>query len=788
MADFDLKIALSLIPSMTDDEVVIKQLIDSVEYYDTMLKDDSKKSLINFVLKNRLTEVGKLKLCASYDTTQKLVQDMKKLLLPRKSATAIQNRMQALKQGESSIDNFGQQLSSMFVDLTIAQSDGNSDTFNILKNLNEKQAIKRFADGLRNRRISTIIAARDYESLKDAIQGAKDEETVSAAEVTREDIILTEGYHSTLKLQERLGTSSSTSSAHTTIQLGALAEEPTDSQAAEDEPTESKELTLVSSINETIRLPLQDNKRYFVLPPRTESLHFITTNLQEDCVVCSSELQDGIFLASSLVTPINGKLPIRILNTTEKEAKLDDLRMSEGDVSLIHDEDVLRRMWQQTEDFSRKKEIRAHMYRLREERLRSLYSPEPHARDAKGCEFSAGAARGHGRSFADQSFQSLKSKEVRDAGSPPKEFSYSGQDLKELSNAGWNVESENKTTDDGHTHVKSVNANIEGRYDVEGGEGQFAAVDQHRQAITEYQDDTTSLRRNESSSNTAAQEQVVRQTDDGSHFSSTKTSSSSSRLQQVSSTKHESVPYVTNDDYALTREDYDTNNVEQTTRKVTKTSEHEQNLRNYDGGDLVSRKVEYPDSNTKVIVETRELADGTRVTSTRREFRAPAVSTSRSESYSQHTKNENKSSYISSHKSDVRDTTSRNDEFDSKITNIVDNQRNIDDYDFKRNQKTDHSMTVNQKDEHVETVRQKTNQQHYETNIDDADRRDVLTSTHTPRVRDNKIIDHSFDTQERNHQVTTDRKVEEVVERKISSDQYQTTYQSEFSRRKLARI
>lgn len=39
--------------------------------------------------------------------------------------------------------------------------------------------------------------------------------------------------------------------------------------------------------------------------------------------------------------------------------------------------------WQQTEDFSRKKEIRAHMYRLREERLRNLYSPEP-TRDGKG--------------------------------------------------------------------------------------------------------------------------------------------------------------------------------------------------------------------------------------------------------------------------------------------------------------------------------------------------------------------------------------------------------------------
>lgn len=254
----------------------------------------------------------------------------------------------------------------------------------------------------------------------------------------------------------------------------------------------------------------------------------------------------------------------------------------------------------------------------------------------------------------------------------------------------------------------------------------------------------------------------------------------------MSSTKHESVPYVTSDDNALTRDNYDSNNVEQNTRKVVKTSEHEQNLRNYDGGELVSRKVEYPDNNTKVIVETRELADGTRVTSTRREFRAPAVSTSRSESYSQQTRDENKSSYISSHRSDVRDTNSRNDVFDSRISNIVDSQRHIDDYDFKKNQTTNHSTTVNQKDEHVETVQQKTCQQRYETNIDDADRREVLTPTDAPRVRDSKIIDHTYDNQERSHHVTTERKVDEVVERKISSDQYQTTYQSEFSQKKIS--
>ncbi|XP_075977948.1 uncharacterized protein LOC142977753 isoform X1 [Anticarsia gemmatalis] len=374
--------------------------------------------------------------------------------------------------------------------------------------------------------------------------------------------------------------------------------------------------------------------------------------------------------------------------------------MSEGDVSLIRDEDLLRRMWQQTEDFSRKKEIRAHMYRLREERLRNLYSPEP-KHEGKGSEFTA--AQDHVKSFADQSFQSMKSKEVRDAGSPPKEFTYRGQDLKALSNAGWNVESENKTTDDGHTHVKSVHANIEGRYDVDGGKGQFAAVDHHKEAVTEYHDANSSLKRNETSSNTAAREHVVRQTDDGTHISSTTSSStSSSKFQQSSSTRHESVPYVTNDDYDLRT--YDTNRNEDnslTRRQITRTNDYEQNLRSnerrndyeqtvrrsdYETGELVSRKVDYPDDNTRVIVETRCLPDGTRVTSTKREFRAPVQSTRSEQSYQ--TRSENRS-YSTQQRSDIRDSSSKVirhviDNRDDRSTNIVDSQRNVDDYDFKR--------------------------------------------------------------------------------------------------------
>ncbi|KAM3957753.1 uncharacterized protein ACR2FA_008191 isoform 2-T2 [Aphomia sociella] len=465
--------------------------------------------------------------------------------------------------------------------------------------------------------------------------------------------------------------------------------------------------------------------------------------------------------------------------------------MSEGDVSLIHDEDVLRRMWQQTEDFSRKKEIRAHMYRLREERLRNLYSPEPHARaEQKGCEFTS--TQGHVKSFADQTFQSMKSKEVRDAGSPPKEFTYHGQDLKALSNAGWNVESENKTTDDGHTHVKSVHANIEGRYDVEGGKGQFAAVDQHKQAVTEYQDENTSMKRNKSSTNTAAREQVVRQTDDGTQIASTTSSSSSTSKFHQTSSKRETVPYLTNDDYDQSQQTtFDTNRNEQFATKKHVTNDFEQSLRknDFETGELESRKVEYPDDNTKIVVETRCLPDGTRVTSTRREFRAPVVQNCRSEQHSQQSRSSNRSTHSTSQqRSDIRETSKIiQDTFNDHITDIVDSQRHADDYDFKTNQQTEYLQTAdNRGDRFTQTTESHIEERYHEPEGHDPRVREHITSKTNQNYKQHDIQETENiikEKEERTHNIATEKKIEESTHKKTSSDQYLTTYQHDFTQK-----
>lgn len=177
--DFDLKTALSLLPVMNDEVHITRQLIDSIEYYESTLKDTSKPLLIIFVLKSRLSQSAKLRLSPSYNTVTELVDDMKKMLLPQKSATALQNQLLNAKQNDMSLNDYGNKIAELFTELTISQSGGNSDNYKVLRPLNEKMAIKRFADGLRNRRLNTIISAKNFDSLKDAVQTAIDEDMSS---------------------------------------------------------------------------------------------------------------------------------------------------------------------------------------------------------------------------------------------------------------------------------------------------------------------------------------------------------------------------------------------------------------------------------------------------------------------------------------------------------------------------------------------------------------------------------------------------------------------------------
>lgn len=178
---FDLRTASSLLSPMDGTEDATNQLIDAIQLYNELLDADGKKLLITYVLKVKLSQSAKMRLDKTYATVEMLLSDMKKHLLTKKSATALATELHSIRQEGKSIDDFAKNIEELFFNLTLAQADGKEDSLSVLRDVNEKLAIHAFSNGLKNSELRTVIKARNYSSLKDAISGAKDEERQKGA-------------------------------------------------------------------------------------------------------------------------------------------------------------------------------------------------------------------------------------------------------------------------------------------------------------------------------------------------------------------------------------------------------------------------------------------------------------------------------------------------------------------------------------------------------------------------------------------------------------------------------
>lgn len=173
---FDLRTAASLIPQMNGSEAVTKQLIDGIELYDSLLDDSGKTLLTKYVLKTKLTESAKIRLKCDYVSNESLIEDLRIHFISVKSTSALALKLTNAKQGSKAVEDFGKSIEQLMVDLTITQAEGKQESVNVLTPINEKLAINSFANGLQNYQLRTIIKARNYNKLSDAIRGAKDEE------------------------------------------------------------------------------------------------------------------------------------------------------------------------------------------------------------------------------------------------------------------------------------------------------------------------------------------------------------------------------------------------------------------------------------------------------------------------------------------------------------------------------------------------------------------------------------------------------------------------------------
>ncbi|KAF5280160.1 hypothetical protein FQR65_LT15052 [Abscondita terminalis] len=138
---------------------------NAIELYDSLLDDNGKKLLTTFILKTRLSQSAKIRLQKEYSSNTELIKDINKHLISKQSTSALSVKLNSVRQGNKTIEEFGKTVEELLVNLTISQADGNDDALKILKNVNEKIAINSFANGLENKDARKSIRQK-YDVLK----------------------------------------------------------------------------------------------------------------------------------------------------------------------------------------------------------------------------------------------------------------------------------------------------------------------------------------------------------------------------------------------------------------------------------------------------------------------------------------------------------------------------------------------------------------------------------------------------------------------------------------------
>uniref|UniRef100_A0AAG5DY83 Smoothelin domain-containing protein n=1 Tax=Anopheles atroparvus TaxID=41427 RepID=A0AAG5DY83_ANOAO len=133
------------------------------------------------------------------------------------------------------------------------------------------------------------------------------------------------------------------------------------------------------------------------------------------------------------------------------------------------------------------------MYKLREQRLKEFYasndsSPPYFLMDNASATFGlkkSTVTASHGDSLVDQSFESFKTKEIRDSESPTR---FSNAATVPSANSGWQIKTSEELSDDGKTHTVRTSATTQGTKELAGGAGRTAFAGHNLEAHSEHFD------------------------------------------------------------------------------------------------------------------------------------------------------------------------------------------------------------------------------------------------------------------------------------------------------------
>ncbi|XP_055613948.1 microtubule-associated protein futsch-like [Uranotaenia lowii] len=291
------------------------------------------------------------------------------------------------------------------------------------------------------------------------------------------------------------------------------------------------------------------------------------------------------------------------------------------------------------------------MYKLREERLKALYDQVETPISIPTIGFimentntkfgitakSTGAS--HGDSLADHSFESFKTKEIRDSESPTRFGTVIPSD-----NSGWNITTSEELSTDGKTHTVRSTATTEGTKDIKDGRTSFAGRNEEAHSERMDGDDKNFVHSKGDQSSTYLAENTVIEGDDGCKIqkkSSSVTTSSSRVIRSHQTTSNDDMDFAPIKEFSGANSSIKESNSQKTTTSSSTREEKlssSQQSQEVDGniaskplsrdpdrvseafklleqpGQILSKDVVMINPTTKQITITKKLDDGTTVT------------------------------------------------------------------------------------------------------------------------------------------------------------------------------
>lgn len=179
MADFDYNTALKL-PNFNgeeaDVEIQLRDFIDQIKFYHSILSEVGKKQLVKFILLGKVLGRAKTKLgTQEIESLEELEENLKAKFLSTKTAAAIRQELINKTQGRHSINEYAESLENLANQITKLQIKErnvvNAEMKKEFEAMNMEEAINVFKKGI-NREIRYVLEAKEPQTMQDALKAA----------------------------------------------------------------------------------------------------------------------------------------------------------------------------------------------------------------------------------------------------------------------------------------------------------------------------------------------------------------------------------------------------------------------------------------------------------------------------------------------------------------------------------------------------------------------------------------------------------------------------------------